>query len=230
MLTHVACAFLAALSSTADPPADKGPAELQGGWRLESLTVGGMEADLHGNQPPWVVRGTKVLYAGDEIASLSAEPKAAPPGIDLTLLDSKKTYEGIYSVDKDTWKIVLNADSEGVKGTAAADFSPGDKENLRVLTFRAATKAAPARRRTKVRAFADLRACGSTRTQRKWSCRPRWRKSRRREGGAEKGRRRRQGRRHGRDGSPYDGKRRAAAEGGRRSGVPRPPRRQGKGT
>ena len=154
MLTHVACAFLAALSSTADPPADKGPAELQGGWRLEALTVGGKEADLHGNQPRWVVRGTKVLYAGDEIASLSAEPKAAPPGIDLTLIDSKKTYEGIYSVDKDTLKIVLNAASEGVR-ERPQDFSPGDKENLRVLTFRR-DKAAPAEETDGAPAFAGL--------------------------------------------------------------------------
>ena len=136
MFTHVACSFLVALSSfAADAPAEKGPADLQGAWRLESLKIGGKDFDLGAARPRWAVQGTKVLYAGDEIASLDADPKATPKSVDLTLLDSKKTYEGIYSVDKDTLKIVLNAHSEGVK-ERPQDFSTEDKENLRLLVFR----------------------------------------------------------------------------------------------
>ena len=136
MLTGVVCSLAVALSSfAADAPAEKGPADLQGAWRLESLKIGGKDFDLGAARPRWVVQGTKVLYAGDEIASLDADPKATPESIDLTLLDSKKTYEGIYSVDKDTLKIVLNAHSEGVK-ERPQDFAAEDKENLRLLVFR----------------------------------------------------------------------------------------------
>ncbi|HVS38870.1 MAG TPA: PDZ domain-containing protein, partial [Gemmataceae bacterium] len=80
------------------------------------------------------IQGTKVRYAGDELASLSADPKASPPSIDLTFSDSKKTYEGIYSIDKDTLKICLNARSEGVK-ERPQDFAADDKDNLRLLVF-----------------------------------------------------------------------------------------------
>ena len=133
MLAIIACSFL--IAAPADAPADKEPAELQGAWRLESIEVGGNESDSRLPEIHWVIQGTKVLDAGEPIAQLTADPKTMPKIINLTFLDSKKTYEGVYSVEKDALKICLNAHSEGVK-ERPMDFATEGKENLRLLAFR----------------------------------------------------------------------------------------------
>ena len=137
MLTAVACALaLAAPPPAADAPKDKEPAELQGAWRLESVEIKGQAREPLGkSQARLVIDGARVLYGGEEIAALTADPKATPKSIDLTFPDPKRTYEGIYSVEADMLKVCLNVQTDGVK-QRPQDFSTEDKENPRVLVFR----------------------------------------------------------------------------------------------
>jgi uncharacterized protein (TIGR03067 family) len=119
------------------PPAaqaDEAPAELQGRWKLVSLEVNGTTSDFTGGQPRWLIKGNQVLYGGDEIARLTAPASAEPKIIDLGFLGSKKVYEGIYQVDKDTLKICVNRQTEGVKERPDG-FSTKDHDNWRLLVF-----------------------------------------------------------------------------------------------
>jgi uncharacterized protein (TIGR03067 family) len=144
MLTAVAFAWvLAAAPAAADDPKPKEPAELQGTWTLESTEINGKAREPLGpGQARWVIDGAKVLYGGVEIAALTADAKSTPKIIDLTFPEAKRTYEGIYAIEKDTLKICLNVQTEGVK-MRPQDFSTDGAENPRVLIFHR-EKAAPA--------------------------------------------------------------------------------------
>jgi len=136
IICSFAAAVLPAAASRAAPaPDEKGPAELQGAWKLTSLESGGDERDLGPTRVRWVIKGDKVMYGGEEFGILAADPKATPKTFDLTLTDGKKTYEGIYSVEDDTFKLCLNGQSEGVK-ERPQEFSTKDKTNLRLLVFK----------------------------------------------------------------------------------------------
>src|SRR6187401_1774462 len=79
-----------------DPPA-KGPAELQGVWKLTALEVGGKPAEpLGGGEPRWVLKADRVFYGGAEIAQFSADPTTSPRVIDLKLRNPERVYEGVY--------------------------------------------------------------------------------------------------------------------------------------
>ncbi len=136
MLHVVACTFiLAASPSAADAPKEKGPPELQGTWTLESTEIKGKPHEPVGQATArLVIEGTKLLYAGEEIADFTADANSTPKIIDLTFRDPKETFEGIYSLDKDTLKICLNIETAGVK-ERPQNFSTDDKENPRVLVF-----------------------------------------------------------------------------------------------
>jgi len=139
MLFEIACSLIAALSLAAavpadTPPAKKGPAELQGTWKLVSVEINGKPFDVGQGQPRWAIKGDKIRYAGEDLAVLTADPKATPKTLDLSFLSPKKAYEGIYTVEKDTLKICLNGQSDGLK-ERPQDFSTKDKANLRLLVF-----------------------------------------------------------------------------------------------
>lgn len=134
MLPAIVCALCFA-AAPADAPASKEPADLQGAWRLESVEVKGEQRPpLGGGQPLVVIDGAKVIYDGEEVASLTADARSTPKIIDVTFPDPKRTMEGIYAVEKDTLKICLNIHTDGVK-ERPGDFSTADKENPRVLVF-----------------------------------------------------------------------------------------------
>ena len=139
MLTAIACSCVVALSLAPARPADacgdSAPDELQGAWRLESVDRDGVDFPADFFPVRWFIKGSKVLCGGQEIADLAAEAKATPKSIDLSPTDSKKTYEGIYSVEDDALKICLNASSEGVK-ERPTEFSTKDKPKLRLLVLR----------------------------------------------------------------------------------------------
>ncbi len=129
MLPRLAALLLAAPLVAADPPAG-----LQGGWKLVLVETDAGPADLPDSKPALVVKGDKVLHGGQEIARLTADPAADPKVIDLKFDKPDRTYEGIYSVDKDTLKLCLNGHSDGVKerpGGFTLDGHPG----WRRLTF-----------------------------------------------------------------------------------------------
>jgi uncharacterized protein (TIGR03067 family) len=134
MITQVACLLCtAALSYTDDSASKKALAELQGTWKLTEFGIGD-ELSQEQMQPRWVVKGNKVFYAGAELATLTLDPAGTPKIIDLAVAKSKKTLEGIYVVEKDTWKICVSAEAEGVKERPQG-FSTKDKPTYRLLVF-----------------------------------------------------------------------------------------------
>lgn len=135
MITQVACLLCAATLSYADDAASrKALAELQGAWKLTEFGAGDDQGAIAEQQPRWVVKGNKVLYAGEELATLTLDPSGTPRVIDLALAKAKKTLEGIYVVEKDTWKICVNAEADGVK-ERPQEFSTKDKHGFRLLVF-----------------------------------------------------------------------------------------------
>jgi uncharacterized protein (TIGR03067 family) len=134
MITQVACLLCAAAVSFADDAASKKALEeLQGTWKLTEFGVGD-DLGVLPQQPRWVVKGNKVFYAGEELATLTLDPAGTPKVIDLALAKSKKTLEGIYVVEKDTWKICVNAEADGVK-ERPQEFATKDKPAFRLLVF-----------------------------------------------------------------------------------------------
>src|SRR4051794_14850471 len=92
----LAAGCLAAAGAGREPDGAKGPAELQGCWKLVSVEVGGNAVDpLGGGEPRLVVRGEKVLYGGAEVARLAADPSTSPRVVDLTFRDPEGVYEGV---------------------------------------------------------------------------------------------------------------------------------------
>jgi uncharacterized protein (TIGR03067 family) len=131
MLPRLVCLLLAAPLVAADPPAG-----LQGGWRLVSVEAADDTADipLPEPKPALVVKGDKVLYGGQEIARLAADAAADPKVVDLKFAKPDRTYEGIYAVDKDTLKVCLNGQPEGVKERPSG-FDLAGHPAWRRLTF-----------------------------------------------------------------------------------------------
>jgi uncharacterized protein (TIGR03067 family) len=106
--------WLAAACPAGEAP-KKGPAELQGSWKLLSLEADGKARDVSEGQPFWVIRGNQVLRAGKKLAVLTADPKATPRTIDLQFLRPRRAYEGVYEVKGDTLKVCVNVQADGVK-------------------------------------------------------------------------------------------------------------------
>src|SRR5262249_23209111 len=70
-----------------------------------------------------------------ELAKLTADPAATPPGIDLAFHNPKRVCEGIYSLDGDTLKLCVNRQTDGVKERPNV-FSTEGKPEWRVLTLK----------------------------------------------------------------------------------------------
>jgi uncharacterized protein (TIGR03067 family) len=136
-----------------DPPA-KGPAELQGCWKFESIEIDGKADDpIGGGQPRWVVRGDKVFYGGDEVMQLTADPSTSPKVIDLKFRGPERVYEGIYVVEKDTLRVCLNGRGDAKDRPDA--FATKDHTDRRLLVFKK-EKAAPANPTEGLPAFAGI--------------------------------------------------------------------------
>jgi uncharacterized protein (TIGR03067 family) len=129
MLPRLTILFLAAPLLAADPPAD-----LQGGWKLVAVETDAGPVDLPDARPALVIKGDKVLHSGQEIARLTADPAADPKVIDLKFDKPERTYEAIYSLDKDTLKVCVNGRSEGVKERPSG-FTVEGHPGWRRLTF-----------------------------------------------------------------------------------------------
>jgi uncharacterized protein (TIGR03067 family) len=139
MLSAVACSFVVALALAPARPADAAkaaaPEELQGAWKVESMEVDGNPVVSVAFAARWVVKGSKILCAGQEIAAITADAKATPQAFDLSPADSDKTYEGIYTVEGDALKVCLNSQSGGVK-ERPTEFATKDKPKLRLVVLR----------------------------------------------------------------------------------------------
>jgi uncharacterized protein (TIGR03067 family) len=129
----VAAAVSSAAGRPADDQAGKELAALAGTWKLVSLEANGEARELREN-PRWVIKGTKVLYGGDELAGLTIDPATTPRSIDLAFRNPKRVSEGIYTVEKDTLKVCLNHQTEGVKERPQG-FATKGKPGWRLLVF-----------------------------------------------------------------------------------------------
>jgi uncharacterized protein (TIGR03067 family) len=91
-------------------------AELQGVWRLTGFEVDGKELFLmEEKQSHWVIKGDKILWGGEDLATLMLDSAANPKCIDLGFVKSKRVHEGIYKLDKDRLKICVGVMADGVK-------------------------------------------------------------------------------------------------------------------
>jgi hypothetical protein len=117
MVSRFACLLLAAPLLLADPPDDekKGPAELQGAWRLISAVSETSEADIPEPAPAIVIKKDRVLYGGEEIATLltGADPKSRQ--IDFHFGNKDRIYEGLCTIEEERLKLCLNKRGDGVK-------------------------------------------------------------------------------------------------------------------
>jgi uncharacterized protein (TIGR03067 family) len=123
-----------AANDRGDKQPKKSLTSLQGAWKLVSVEAGGEARDLAGQQPRWLIKDNKVLYGGEELAVLTVDASTTPKSIDLAFVTPKRTYEGIYTIDGDTFKICVNAMTEGAK-ERPPEFSTKGKSNLRMLVF-----------------------------------------------------------------------------------------------
>jgi uncharacterized protein (TIGR03067 family) len=143
---HIRTALLlsvAALPLRADEPKDvdknKDLAALQGIWKLEGVESNGMARELPEKPPRWQIKGNKVYYGGSEFAVLTiVDGTAKPKSVDLMVLSSKRTLEGVCAVEKDSFKICLNMLTDGVK-ERPLDFDTEGKMGRRLLFFKRET-------------------------------------------------------------------------------------------
>src|SRR6187401_2110663 len=130
----VAISLLLATHSLAAADAAKPAAELQGRWKLSAVEVNGSDAELPGELPIWEIKGYKVLYGQEELATLTADGGVTPKTIHLQFVSPAKTYEGIYSADAETLRICVNNTSDGVT-QRPGELTTKDQPTFRLLTF-----------------------------------------------------------------------------------------------
>jgi uncharacterized protein (TIGR03067 family) len=131
MLNSVACVLLVASPFVGMPPGT----EFEGTWRLISIEGNGKALPLATGHPRWAIRGDKVQYGGEELATLTADAASTPKTLDLKFVSPSREFEAIYAIEGDTLKVCLNAQADGVKERPLV-FSTKGKENWRLLVFK----------------------------------------------------------------------------------------------
>src|SRR5262245_36897464 len=104
MFARLGWLLVAAPLVAADPPPAKGPADLQGAWRLVTVESADGSVNLPQPRPGLVFQGDKVMYGGEEIARLTADAAATPKIIDLKFAPDR-VYEGVYAIENDSLKL-----------------------------------------------------------------------------------------------------------------------------
>jgi uncharacterized protein (TIGR03067 family) len=115
--------------------AKKTLAALQGVWKLESIEMDGTEQEMIRKPPRWIIKGSKVLYGGEHLATLTLDPASSPKIIDFEFSKPKRTYEGIFSLTEDTLKICVNKMTDGVKERPLG-FDTKGKPDWRLMVFK----------------------------------------------------------------------------------------------
>jgi uncharacterized protein (TIGR03067 family) len=131
---NLASAFFFIPSGSIQADDKKAPEELQGAWKLVKVEINEEAQNLGDRQPRWIIKGNKIEYGGEELATLNADSGTSPKLFDLHFKTSKKDYEGIYSIEKDTLKICINGKTTEIKERPDT-FSTKDKEHFRVYVF-----------------------------------------------------------------------------------------------
>jgi uncharacterized protein (TIGR03067 family) len=99
------------------------------------MEADGKSVEFPDRAPTWVIKGDKVIYGGQELASITIDALTSPKSMDLGFRDRKRTYEGIYSVADDMLKICVNRQTEGVRQRPVR-FETQDEADWRLLVFR----------------------------------------------------------------------------------------------
>jgi uncharacterized protein (TIGR03067 family) len=115
-------------------PANKALAELQGVWKLTSVEHDGGTREFAERAPHWVVKGRKIFYGADELATITADAATNPKCVDFVFRRPKAEREGIYEIKDGTWKLCINWDPAGVK-ERPQNCSIKDKPAFRGLVF-----------------------------------------------------------------------------------------------
>jgi uncharacterized protein (TIGR03067 family) len=113
-------------------PTGKGPAELQGAWKLVAMEGNGQAREV-ARSPRWVIVGDTVLYGGRPLARLIADAKASPKVIDLKF-GPDRVFEGVYAAGKDTLKVCVNRETGSVQNRPAGLSTEG-QAGWRLLVF-----------------------------------------------------------------------------------------------
>jgi uncharacterized protein (TIGR03067 family) len=124
--------FTIATAGLGEQPAKPEAGELQGTWKMVAVEIKGDTVDLK-SQPRWIIKDNKLRYGGMEVAQLTIDPNTKPRIIDLAAVDPNETFEGIYTLDKDTLKVCINVDT--TQKERPADFGTKDKDSLRLFLF-----------------------------------------------------------------------------------------------
>lgn len=125
---------LLAAGESAEARNKKDLASLQGAWKVVSVEVGGETQQPLARPAVLLIKGNKVLYAGEERATITLDAATTPRCIDLAFTKSKDVREGIYTVEKDALKVCVNRMTEGVKERPNA-FATKDQPEWRLVAF-----------------------------------------------------------------------------------------------
>lgn len=123
---------ISALALVAKP--DQIDPKLNGTWKMVSLEHDGETTTFDEKAARLVFDGSKVSYAREKLASITAVPSASPSILDWKFLADGKQYEAIYVIEGDQLKICLNGRTEGVKERPNL-FSTKGQAGWRLLTF-----------------------------------------------------------------------------------------------
>lgn len=107
---------------------------LQGSWTLSALEVEGMQRDLLGEPPRWVIHHQEVFYGREVFARLTLDATTTPPSINLTITESDEVYEGVYSLLEDTLRICVSRPTGSFR-ERPLDFETQDHPDRRLLVF-----------------------------------------------------------------------------------------------
>src|SRR4051812_5597431 len=124
-----ACSAAISAAAVADDPSSK----LEGAWKILSVESEG-EARQLDDDVRWLIKGDKVFYGGEPLATVINYRASTPKGIDLSFHEPQKEYEGIYAIENDVLRVCLNTRTSGPK-ERPSDFATKDKPNSRVLAF-----------------------------------------------------------------------------------------------
>jgi uncharacterized protein (TIGR03067 family) len=108
--------------------------KLNGTWKMVSLQYHGETTNFEEKAVRLVIDGSKVNYARENIATISAVASASPSILDWKMISGGKQYEAIYAIEGDKLRICLNSRTEGVKERPNL-FSTKDQATWRLLTF-----------------------------------------------------------------------------------------------
>jgi uncharacterized protein (TIGR03067 family) len=111
-----ALAFHASVrTAVADEPEAAARSPLQGTWKLVSVESKDGMADLPDPRPTVEIDKSRLLYGGEEVATVAVAAEGELKSFDLTMGKPKRTFEGVYVLEKEVLTVCLNGQTDGVK-------------------------------------------------------------------------------------------------------------------